>query len=69
MSKFEFRVGVHDGLIVVTEPTSHFYAIYAKLPDPPRLVLERRRPTKNQNLVDQARKAANAKARELGWII
>jgi hypothetical protein len=69
MSKFEFRVGVHDGLIVVTEPTSHFYAVYAKPADQRQLILERRRPTKDQQLVDQARKAANAKARELGWII
>ncbi len=69
MSKFEFRVGVHDGLIVVTEPTSHFYAVYAKAADHRRLVLERRRPTKDQKLVAQARRAANAKARELGWIL
>ena len=69
MSKFEFRVGVHDGLIVVTEPTSHFYAVYAKSPDQRRLILERRRTTQDQQLVAQALKAANAKARELGWII
>ena len=69
MSKFEFRVGVHDGLIVVTEPTSHFYAVYGRPPGQRRLILERRRPTKNQTLVAQARKAANAKARELGWIL
>jgi hypothetical protein len=69
MSKFEFRVGVHDGLIVVTEPTSHFYAVYGKPDGQRRLILERRRPTKDQRLVTQARKAANAKARELGWIL
>ena len=69
MNKFEFHVGVHDGLIVVTEATSHFYAVFGKLQGQRRLVLERRRPTKDQKLVAQARKAANAKARELGWII
>jgi hypothetical protein len=69
MSEFEFQVGVHDGLIVGLESNSHFYAIYRKSQDQRRLVLERRRPTKDQNLVDQARKAASAKARELGWII
>jgi hypothetical protein len=69
MSKFEFRVGVHDGLIVVTEPASHFYAVYGKPPGQRRLILERRRPTKDQTLVTQARRAANAKARELGWIV
>ena len=34
-----------------------------------RLILERRRPTKDQKLVAQAHKAALAKARELGWIL
>ena len=69
MSEFEFRVGVHDGLIVVMEPTSHFYAVYGKPPGQRRLILERRRPTKDQKLVAKARKAALAKARELGWIL
>ena len=69
MSKFEFQVGVHDGLIVVLESSSHFYAIYGKSQDQRRLLLERRRPTKDQRLVDKARQAANAKARELGWIV
>ena len=69
MSKFEFQVGVHDGLIVVLESRSHFYAIYGKSQDQRRLLLERRRPTKDYRLVDKARQAANAKARELGWIV
>ena len=68
MNKFEFHVGVHDGLIVVTEATSRFYAVFGKPQGQRRLILERRRPTKDQKLVAQARKAANAKARELGWI-
>jgi hypothetical protein len=54
MNKFEFRVGVHDGLIVVTD------AVYAKPADQQRLILERRRPTKDQRLVAEARNAANA---------
>ena len=69
MSKFEFQVGVHDGLIVVLESNSHFYAIYGKSQDRRRLLLERRRPTKDQRLVDKARQAADAKARDLGWIV
>jgi len=69
MSKFEFQVGVHDGLIVVLESNSHYYAIYGMSQDQRRLLLERRRPTKDQRLVDKARQAANAKARELGWIV
>ena len=69
MSKFEFRVGVHDGLIVVLELSSHFYAVYGMSQGQRRLLLERRRPTKDQQLVAKARHAANAKARELGWIV
>jgi hypothetical protein len=47
MSEFEFQVGVHDGLIVGLESNSHFYAIYRKSQDQRRLLLERRRPTKD----------------------
>jgi hypothetical protein len=65
MSKFEFRVGVHDRLIVVTEASSHFYAVYRKSQDQRGTLLERRRPTTDQKLVAEARRAANAKAREL----
>jgi hypothetical protein len=68
MGKFEFRVSVHDGLIVVMEPNTQFYAVYAKHGNQRRLVLERRRPTKDQKLVSEAGRAATAKARELGWI-
>ena len=67
MKRVEFRVAVCDGLIVVTDPASRFYAIYSKPADQPRLVLERRRPTKDHTIVARALKAANAKARELGW--
>jgi len=59
-SKSKFQVGVHDGLIIVTEPATRFYAIYSKPPDRSRLILERRKPA-----IDHA----NAKARELGWIV
>jgi hypothetical protein len=65
----EFQVGVHDDLIVVIDPATRFYAIYSKPPDQRRLILERRRPTKDHKTVARARKAANTKARELGWIV
>jgi hypothetical protein len=69
MNKVEFQVGVRDSLLVVIDPASRFYAIYSKPPDQPRLVLERRRPTKDHKIVARARRAANTKARELGWIV
>ena len=68
MNKVKFQVGVCDGLIVVMERASGFYAIYSKSADQRRLVLERRRPTKDHAMVARALKAANTKARELGWI-
>ena len=64
----KFEVGVSGDLIIVREPATLFYAIFSKSPDQPQLVLKRRRPTKDRALVAGARKAANAKARELGWI-
>lgn len=49
MNKVEFQVGVRDGLIVVMDPASRFYAIYSKPPDQPRLILECRGPTKDHS--------------------
>lgn len=37
------RVYVEDDLLVVTEPLTHFYAIYSKHPELPQLILKRRR--------------------------
>lgn len=67
-SNSKFQVGVRDGLIIVTDPATRFYAIYSKSPNRPRLILERRRPIIDHKIVARSRKAANAKARELGWI-
>ena len=64
----EFQVGVLDGLIIVTDPETQFYAIYSKHSDQPQLILKRRRPTKDHELLAGSWQAANAKARELGWI-
>ena len=68
MNKVEFQVGAVMRLIVVIERASRFHAIYSKICGRRRLVLERRRPTKDHAMVARALKAANAKARELGWI-
>jgi hypothetical protein len=64
-----FEVDVEGDLIVVWDPATHFYAIYAKPSDQPQLILKRRRPTKDHQLLARAWQAANDKARELGWIV
>jgi hypothetical protein len=63
------KVGIVDELIVVTDPATHFYAIYSKHTDRPQLTLERRMATKDQDLLARALQAANDKARELGWLM
>jgi hypothetical protein len=62
------RVYVEDDLLVVTEPLTHFYAIYSKHPELPQLILKRRRPTKDYSMTAQAWQIPTEKARELGWI-
>ena len=37
-----FEVDVEGDLIVVWDPATHFYAIYAKPSDQPQLILKRR---------------------------
>ena len=67
--KVEFEVRESDGLIVVREPFTRFFAIYSKHFDQPKLVLRRCSPTKDHALIEGSRQAANDKARELGWIV
>jgi hypothetical protein len=64
-----FCVGVYDDLLVVTDPLTHFYAIFSKRPELPQVILQRSRRNKEQPLTVQARQAANEKARELGWFV
>jgi hypothetical protein len=68
MPQSQFQVGVQGELIIVREPDTLFYAIFSRHPKRPKLVLLRRRPTKNEEMIDTAWQAANDKARELGWI-
>jgi len=77
MGESALQVGVHDDTIIVTDPATRYYAIYTKPLDraellahgPRRLTLLRRRPTKDRALLAAADQAADAKARELGWIV
>jgi hypothetical protein len=43
--------------------------VYYKPNDQPQLILRRRSETDDQTLLAQAWRAANDKARELGWIV
>ena len=54
--------------IVVTDTASNFVAIYNKPTSEPWLKLKQRTLTKDYVLYATAFKAANEKARELGWI-
>jgi hypothetical protein len=62
------KVGVQDDLILVMDRRTLFYAIFAKALDPLHLVLLRRRPGSDRELVARARDLAVAKAIEIGWI-
>ena len=54
--------------IVVTSDTG-FRAAYCKRPNHPQLKVRRRTETDDQGVLARAWQAANAKARELGWIV
>ena len=59
-------VVVQDGDIVVSR--AGFCAVYYKPSNQPQLILRRRTDTYDHELIARAWKAANEKARELGWI-
>ena len=63
------RVGLNADLLIVTDPVTSFYAIFSKHPDLSLLVLQRSKLPKKHPLVEQARKSAAKKARELSWIV
>ena len=63
------QVEAKGDLLIVSEPTSDFVAIYAKPNERPRLTLMRRTPTTDNVLLADAFQAAVNKARELGWIV
>ena len=70
----EISVEVVGGEIVVTKLGTIFLLAYRKSAEEPRLVLRRSRIPPTTDLLrsafrTQAWQAANAKARELGWIV
>ena len=69
-SQFKFLADARDdGLLVVTEERSAFFAMYEMRTDRPELVLVRRAPTADHELLAASFQAAVSKARELGWIV
>lgn len=56
-------------LIIITRPSTQFFAVYIKPINQPQLVLKRRTDTDDHVLLAQVLQAAHAKARELGWIV
>jgi hypothetical protein len=60
-------VEVRGHEIIVTAPG--FYAAYVKPTTQPQLILRERTKTDDFKLLADAWKAANTKARELGWIV
>ena len=67
--RYELEAEVRGDLIILTEPITEFVAIYAKPSIQRTLVLMRRSPTNDLNLLAQAEQTANVKARELGWVV
>jgi hypothetical protein len=70
------HIEVVDGEIVVTAPLTSYTVTYYKLPSSPQLlakrIANRDDPTSAMTLSEflaRAWKAANDKARELGWIV
>jgi hypothetical protein len=61
-------LNVHMAGDCITDPASDFVAIYHKPTSEPWLKLKQRTLTKDYALYASAFKAANDKARELGWI-
>src|SRR5262245_2072170 len=57
------------GNLIVTLSKPRFRAVYYKPTGRPQLILRERTKTDHQEILAGAWKAANAKARELGWIV
>jgi hypothetical protein len=63
------EIMVQGGAIIVTIPSSRFRAVYYKPHGQAQLILRERTKTDDHELLSEASKAANDKARELGWIV
>ena len=68
MANPQLHIEVRGDLIIIKHPPTQFFAVYAKSSNRSELVLKRRTDTGDNVLLVQVWQAANAKARELGWI-
>jgi hypothetical protein len=68
MSRTGLRVVVDHNEIIITQPGSHSVAVYFKPRGKPYIVAKNP-PVGTQEFRRRAWEVANAKARELGWII
>ena len=68
-SEFKFEVVEKGGNLIVSVPSGKFKAVYYKAVGQPQLILRERTKTDDHELIADAWKAANNKARELGWIV
>jgi len=66
--QFDLNVEVQDDLIIVTQSTTTFHAIYVKPKGEP-WIKTAGVPTGTHEFRARAWGAANGKARELGWIV
>jgi hypothetical protein len=69
MAETGFQVEERDGEIIVMQASPLFIATYYLKSNEPQLILRRRTATDDHALIALAWQAANAKARELGWIV
>ena len=68
-SEFKFEVVEKGGNLIVSLPSGKFNAVYYKAAGQPQLILRERTKTDDHELIVDAWKAANDKARKLGWIV
>jgi hypothetical protein len=68
-----FSLGQQSDHVIVLvqdgDTVAGFCAVYYKPSNQPQLILRRRSDTDDHTLLAQAWRAANDKARELGWIV
>jgi hypothetical protein len=69
MGRGPFVVEVQGGDIIISLPDAKFRAVYYKPTRRPQLILRERTKTLDHELLADVWKAANDKARELGWIV
>jgi hypothetical protein len=69
MGEADFKIEARGDTIVVTDPATQFFAIYAKPEDDRQLVLKSYDVTKSYELLAHTWELANYKARALGWIV